>query len=856
MSEPTDGPRHDGPPKPSAPADISGAAGADARTVDLSNWADLDLTGLTLQQVMALLPSCDLTTASVKQSLGVSWACERILRTVAAHQTRALAHAADLVNHEDRHQHRSRNEVDAGTDEISAEINPRYALTKGQAWWRVRTAEQLTRDLPALLDLVHEGRIALSSAALVNRVMRTALEPDTCPWTAVARKITKEAPGQTSRQLERSVRQAIEAIDPIAAQNRYNRAARQRKVVVYPLPDGMGALEATMSADAIQLADEVLDDLADNCRDYFREVGLPEPGTHQQRRADALAALFQSAATGTPLPIIAKPTAPQDESLSDSSELDELDELDSANGPDEPSNSGGPGGPSGPSGPSGPDEPSEPSGPSEPSTPHDPHSLCHLDGLIGPHSPQETTDRHRDDPGPGHSRDSIQDADQSSTKDRCAADQPSATGRPDDPATASPPADSGTPNRRSAPEQRLDEEHDQRTSGIDHVLFGATVLPSDGLATMLDAGTRNALPHVPGCLAWWMPPNLRTRHGRGTHLVLTMAASTLAGDDEQPADLSGYGPIPANFARTIAGKATRTSLLRIPIGDEPCESRPPDPPSPSGSPAEPHGVNGPGVPSRPSATDRPDAPAQTSGSTSNPARTQAPGPTATWSFSDPHDHNPGDLNPCPNQALSYRPDQKLKDKVIGLHQRCTYPGCTARAERCDLDHLRPYADGGSTCACNLHPLCRRHHRLKTCAGWNARFTRTDESRPAGTVAWTTRQGLKHLSPPPIRPGSNGWLPPRPSQPGPTTLPDPGDAASQPDETTPRQRGAERRSLWNRGLSRLPARELLRDTTLDSDGIGSHGDKPNERHGEKPNEKRGKKTATRGLPPVNTGEPPF
>ncbi|MBM9459412.1 HNH endonuclease [Nocardioides sp. zg-536] len=48
---------------------------------------------------------------------------------------------------------------------------------------------------------------------------------------------------------------------------------------------------------------------------------------------------------------------------------------------------------------------------------------------------------------------------------------------------------------------------------------------------------------------------------------------------------------------------------------------------------------------------------------------------------------------------------------------CRFPGCSRRAERCDLDHRIPHADGGSTCPCNEFPCCRRHHRAKTHSGW-------------------------------------------------------------------------------------------------------------------------------------------
>ena len=51
-------------------------------------------------------------------------------------------------------------------------------------------------------------------------------------------------------------------------------------------------------------------------------------------------------------------------------------------------------------------------------------------------------------------------------------------------------------------------------------------------------------------------------------LGLVMADTTLAGDDEEPAWLDGYGPIPAGFARTLTGQAaidedTKATLRRL-----------------------------------------------------------------------------------------------------------------------------------------------------------------------------------------------------------------------------------------------------------------------------------------------------
>lgn len=53
---------------------------------------------------------------------------------------------------------------------------------------------------------------------------------------------------------------------------------------------------------------------------------------------------------------------------------------------------------------------------------------------------------------------------------------------------------------------------------------------------------------------------------------------------------------------------------------------------------------------------------------------------------------------------------------------CVFPHCTKPAAFCDKDHVEPYdhADpdaGGPSCDCNIAPLCRHHHQLKTHAGW-------------------------------------------------------------------------------------------------------------------------------------------
>jgi hypothetical protein len=869
--------------------------------MDLTNWAGLTLTGIPAEQILSAVQACDPTTAgSIPELLSASWACEHLIRTLTARQAHYLAESVDRYDALDQPDRAAGARPLEGTDRAGAEINPRFALTKGQAAWRIRQAHQLRTDLPALLSLVDQGRVEYRSAGLVDRLMRAALEPDSPAWNQVARHITQIAPGLTSCQLEYAVRHAIEVIDPIAAQNRHKRAYKDRNVVAYPLGDGMGAITATLSADDIQLTDEVLDRLADHCRDHNKANGTPDPRSRQQLRADAHAALFRSIADGTPLPMIFDPSpTPTPSPIPTPS----------------PANS--------------------PATSPEPATSHG--SNHDPAGRESAWAPQPTIGTL-----PAGSASEIGQA----------------------------PIPSAVSSSRFSPEQRLDEELIQRSSDPDHVLFGGThlpvdqlpldqlpldllpldLLPPDASPTALGVSDREQFSRCPGVIAWWMPPALPTRHGRTTHLILTMAATTLSGQDELPADLSGHGPIPANLARKIAGQAGRTSFIRLPEGDRPSEfSTHPnadnDHPrqsdkhlnagdnhsnagsnrwnagddrsnrgnhrsnagsnrwnagddrskrgnnrsnagdnNPAGSnvrlsPGNDRSTAGNDQPTagndRPTAAndqptagnDQPDTgntrntlddneisapatanplldpdaqldssgreagaggefgdgprskqpqpprpqvqlppePQQVTRASRTPLSSRAPQPSPSrsqqaWSFGGPNEHGPGDVGPCPNAARPYKPSRSLSDEITGLHPRCTYPGCTALAERCDLDHVRPYRKGGPSCSCNMQPLCRTHHRLKTFGGWRARFTTSDEPHQAGTVEWTTELGLKQVTPPAIRPGSNGWQPAGLSHAA-RTQPDP-DEPNPPDWTTPEARNTERHRQWKRQLDRI------------------------------------------------------
>ena len=85
----------------------------------------------------------------------------------------------------------------------------------------------------------------------------------------------------------------------------------------------------------------------------------------------------------------------------------------------------------------------------------------------------------------------------------------------------------------------------------------------------------------------------------------------------------------------------------------------------------------------------------------------------------------------------YRPPAALADLVRARDRACTHPGCEVSARRCDLDHIRPWAAGGTTSLTNLTSLCQAHHRLKHTPGWS--LSRADD----GSLVWRTPSGARY-----------------------------------------------------------------------------------------------------------------
>ena len=94
--------------------------------------------------------------------------------------------------------------------------------------------------------------------------------------------------------------------------------------------------------------------------------------------------------------------------------------------------------------------------------------------------------------------------------------------------------------------------------------------------------------------------------------------------------------------------------------------------------------------------------------------------------------------------LRYRPSDELAEFVRMRDLFCRFPGCDVAADRCDLDHVRPWP-WGPTHASNLNCKCRKHHLMKTfwtgVGGW------ADQQLPDGTVIWTAPSGATFTTQP-------------------------------------------------------------------------------------------------------------
>jgi hypothetical protein len=174
---------------------------------------------------------------------------------------------------------------------------------------------------------------------------------------------------------------------------------------------------------------------------------------------------------------------------------------------------------------------------------------------------------------------------------------------------------------------------------------------------------------------------------------ITVPLGTVLGTSEEPGNADGFGPLDAETARDLLAATARNPRTRWCI-----------------TAVAPDGT----------------------------AAAHACAPGARHGPPDPQALTYSNVirGPCHHAQAqrTYRPSRKLRHLVNARNTTCTAPGCSQPAARCDLDHTDPWEQGGPTCACNLTPLCRHHHRCKQAQGW-----RLEQPQP-GVLTWHTPTG--------------------------------------------------------------------------------------------------------------------
>lgn len=94
-------------------------------------------------------------------------------------------------------------------------------------------------------------------------------------------------------------------------------------------------------------------------------------------------------------------------------------------------------------------------------------------------------------------------------------------------------------------------------------------------------------------------------------------------------------------------------------------------------------------------------------------------------------------NAAPEDVHRRYPRRGLRRDVIAAIHHCVGVGCRAPSSRVDLDHLLDHAKGGLTTGRNLDPLCQHDHQVKHKAGWTVQ-------RVDAAFFWRTRQGHHYI----------------------------------------------------------------------------------------------------------------
>jgi hypothetical protein len=250
-----------------APPTVLDALGSPA---DVASWAATAPPGA---DVVAPLVVIDPSTVDGAAQIDLLVALERQIAWLTARQQRVLAsldgRALDWAGKES---------IDYTREQVGAALR----LSPGHAADRLAVGRTLVDRLPATLGMLDRGEITYLHA---KRLAEAVVPFDAKTTAKIEDRVLARAADQSVGQFNTSVRRAVIAADPRAAEQRHEDAVAQRCVVIIPQPDGVAELSALLPAEGAALVKTVLDSLA-----TVKTSG--ETRTMDQRRADCLVDVF------------------------------------------------------------------------------------------------------------------------------------------------------------------------------------------------------------------------------------------------------------------------------------------------------------------------------------------------------------------------------------------------------------------------------------------------------------------------------------------------------------------------------------------------------------------------------------
>ncbi|UFU03690.1 HNH endonuclease [Ruania suaedae] len=222
---------------------------------------------------------------------------------------------------------------------------------------------------------------------------------------------------------------------------------------------------------------------------------------------------------------------------------------------------------------------------------------------------------------------------------------------------------------------------------------------------------------------------LPDRQGWRPAVQVTATTTVLAGDDQTPAILHGYGPVTAASARRMAreGEIELENHLQCPVPRWPSRGR----------------------------TDLLDPMRELLPSPREPGLPDGSDPAATTAWVHRRQREASRCRSGPARDAepvtlletvlglvcsdSYAPSRRLRGLIVDRDQTCRFPGCMVPGWRCQIDHIVAFDPDlpawAQTVESNLQLLCRHHHQGKTEQAFSV-----EREAWTGITTWRTRTG--------------------------------------------------------------------------------------------------------------------